>query len=469
MPYRDDNLICIELGSYETRSIFGLAESLGPAANRTRTRVGKRKDTDLYICGDDLTSILANEAEQIDIYNPVVCGHVSNWEALAAFFEHLLFVLAKEEPGTKDSEFPVILIVPPQWSLMDKDRATKMFIEQLSRPAFMIVETAAASLYACNAMTGLVVDVGHEKTDVTSIVDSVSTPSSCITVPIGGRHLSESFRTMLLDDRPLDQTSQLAIEAEQITVDLAEAIKRSEISEIRLDSKSASNMAFQADPVQGSESADGVLDIAAVVASGKTREYLARVQAEKDGVNGGAQDVVPNAQLTHNTVNVDGRILVVGRDRFRIGDMLLEGTELSDAIYNAIMNPTIDPARRRELWENIVVVGGGSRVKGFREKLIQTLQSRYGSVLVQATNDLYAPTLFSTYPTTIRAIKIPVHFPEWTGKDVEVGGQKGDNEEATFLGGCIVAHIAFASSETGSARLYVTKADYDERGPVPKL
>lgn len=463
MPFRDDNLVCIELGSYETRSTFGLAESLGPPKTRTRTRVGKRKGSDAYICGDDLSSTLANGDGTIDVIYPLVVGYITDWEALTAFLKNLIYTLTKEEPGSKESDIPVVLIVPPQWSTLDRERITKLAMEEFLRPAFMIIDTAAASLYACNSMTGLVIDVGYEKTDITSIIDSTWVPSSSITVPLGGRHLTDSFVSFLRSDRPLDQATQTPIESHEVDYELAETIKLSQICEVQVETKTPNVMAFQADAPQTGESEEGVLDIAAVVASGKTREYLAQVQAEKAGLNGTAQQTVPNAQLTHNTLTIGARTLVVGRDRFKLGDVLLEETALTDAIWNSIMSSAIDPSRRHELWENIVIVGGGAKVKGFRDRLMQALQARYGSVLTQASTNPYDPALYGIYPTTIRAIKIPIHFPEWNSKDSD-NGQTGVSEEATFLGGCIIAHIAFASSETGSARLYITKADYNDRG-----
>lgn len=464
MPFRDDSLLCIELGSYETRTIFGVAESLGPPKIRTRTRVGKRKDSEDYVCGEELEPIVSKQDSGIDIIYPLVSGCIVDLSALTAFLQNLIQTLTNEVliPETKTSDIPVVIIAPPQWSASDKDNVTKVFMEQFLRPAFMIIDSAAASLYACNSMTGLVIDVGHEKTDITSIIDSLPITNARISVPLGGRHLTEHLLAMLQNDRPLDQGTQLPLEPHQIDLDLAEAIKRSQICETQIDSKTTNVMAFQADPASlPNESDEGVLDIAAVVASGQTREYLAKVQAQKSGANGTTPELVPNNQLTHNTVTIGTQTLVVGQDRFKVADKLLEDTQLTDAIWNSIMNHAIEPARRHELWENIVIVGGGSKIKGFRERLIQVLQTRFASVMTQASSDPYSPALYSSYPVTIRAIKIPVHFPEWNSKELEDG--KGVNEDATFLGGCIIAHIAFASSESGSTRLYITKADYEEQ------
>lgn len=463
MPYRDESLICIEIGSFETRAIFGLSESLTPPKFRTRTHVAMRPDSEEWICGNDLSAALA-AGESLQVMEPLVNGHIKDWSALTAFFKYVIFSLNGEVAGSRVAEYPVILMAPPQWSPQDREKITQLFLRNFLRPAFMIADMAFASLYACNAVTGIVVDVGYQQTNVTTIIDSRTPPSGHRSVPCGGFHMTESLLAMLRRNPPLEQQNQTPMSVDDLDFALAESIKCSTICEILPGEFGSNEMAFQTEEPVG-EAEEGVLDIAAVVASGKTREYLARIQAGKDGNAGAQQDVVPNAQLTHNTTVVKDKTIVVGSDRFKVADVLLEDGILLDAVYDSIANATIEPSRRHELWENIVLVGGGARVKGFRDKMLQNLQLRYASKLTQASADPYAPPLYNAYPTTIRIIKIPIHFPEWNGKS-EDEVKKGINEEATFLGGCIVAHIAFSSSETGPARLYSTMADYSESGPV---
>lgn len=393
---------------------------------------------------------------------PLVAGCIQDWAALTAFLNHVIYTLTAEEPSSKASEYPVVLIVPPQWSLSDREKITKIFLEDFLRPAFMIIDSAVASLYACNTMTGLVIDIGHQKTDIVPIVESMVMTSARSSVPIGGAHLTEHFQALLRSDVPLMQETQSPMSPDAITIDLCEEIKRSQICEVQLNTgKNASAMAFQ--DTTG-ESEEGVLDIAAVIASGKTRDYLARVEAEKSGKS--TQEIVPNAQLTHNTVTLSSQeTLVVGQARFKVCDPLLEETTLLDAVYEAIMHPSIELHRRKDLWENLVIVGGGSKVKNFREKLVEGLQLKYASHIIGPVNDPYTGIPYlNTYPSSIRLLRIPIHFPEWNSKEGD-STKKGTNDEGTFLGAQIMAHIAFSSTETGSARLYITKNDYMENGP----
>lgn len=463
MPYRDESLVCIELGSYETRAVFGLAESLTPPKYKIRTQIAQVDGTEEYAFGDEVEAAQA-EGKILKIIDPIVRGEIVDWAAFTAFVTRVLNSFDPGVPGFTPSDRPVILVVPPRWAKQDREKVTQLFLRNLMRPAFMIVDSAFASLYACNAVTGLVIDVGHEQTNVTSIVDSILSPSSHRVIDVGGKHMTESLLAMLQRNPPLDQSTQMQLAPDEITFDLAESVKRSDVCEILPDAFGSGTMAFQTtEPEEKGE--DGVLDIAAVLASGKTKEYLAKMQANREGT-GAAQQVVPNAQLTHNTATIGDKTVVIGSDRFKAADVLVESDALLDAVFNAIVITGVEPGRRHELWENIVIVGNGARVKGFREKLIQNLQLRYASQLAQAPNEQYPHALYPIYPTTIRSLKIPVHFPEWNGK-TEDDKPKGTNEEATFLGGCIMAHIAFSSSETSeAARLYSIMADYSEAGPV---
>lgn len=473
MPFRDDHIICIEIGSHTTRSILGLSESLTPPKLRTRTRVGYRHTTETYICGADLEattdesdSAASGVNDELLFIDPIVAGEVKDWTALTAFFNHLLYTLTGEEPGARHSDYPVVLVVPLQWSRADREKVTKIFLEEFLRPAFMIMDMATASLYACNTMTGIVVDFGYSKTDITPIIDSIIIPSAASSVGTGGADMSAHLASLLSSDLPINQATQIAINGQELFPDIIEIIKTSDICEVLVENSDRLKMAFQPNDSKNEATEEGVLDIAAVVASGKTREYLARVEAEKAGQSGDAKDLVPNSQLTHNTVRINSDLtLVIGQARFKVGEPILNSLTVVEEIYRSIMNVAVDPSRRKELWENVVITGCASKISGFKEALLSALIAKYTSRNAQSNTDPYnVSNASSIYPQNIRLCKIPIHFPEWNsqrGEDTSIG----TIHEASFLGAQIMAHIAFSSTETGSARLYITRADYMENGP----
>lgn len=46
----------------------------------------------------------------------------------------------------------------------DKERITRLFFEEYGVPAFAIYDAGILALYAAGVLTGITVDIGHEKT-----------------------------------------------------------------------------------------------------------------------------------------------------------------------------------------------------------------------------------------------------------------------------------------------------------------
>ena len=50
----------------------------------------------------------------------------------------------------------------------DKERITRLFFEEYGVPAFAIYDAGILALYAAGVLTGITVDIGHEKTGTTT-------------------------------------------------------------------------------------------------------------------------------------------------------------------------------------------------------------------------------------------------------------------------------------------------------------
>ncbi|KXL49599.1 hypothetical protein M433DRAFT_75029 [Acidomyces richmondensis BFW] len=207
------------------------------------------------------------------------------------------------------------------------------------------------------------------------------------------------------------------------------------------------------------------------------------------------------------------REIEVGPERFQAASGgILE--RLADAIHRTIQScPDIN--RRSELWESLIILGNGSKIRGFKEALLDTLRRKYiisPSSATIFTSEL--PSNFSTpvatgantplpqlpgqaqqsssvnplllaattaqnphlqpsaafghshhhsmhashaqTPTSIKLAKIPEYFPEWK----EVG-----YEEATFLGAQVVSRVLFVV-DAGASKGYMSRTDYNEQGPA---
>jgi actin-related protein len=90
MPFRDDNVIVIEIGSLTTRAIIGLAESMTPPQYRVDTRVGRIKNTEndppQYLFDEDLTQAIKRQEPGLEVISPIVGGQIVDWEAIEIFW-----------------------------------------------------------------------------------------------------------------------------------------------------------------------------------------------------------------------------------------------------------------------------------------------------------------------------------------------------------------------------------------------
>lgn len=209
------------------------------------------------------------------------------------------------------------------------------------------------------------------------------------------------------------------------------------------------------------------------------------------------------------------REIEVGTERFQAAtNGVLD--RLADVVFRTISSVE-EINRRSELWDSLIIVGNGSKVRGFKEALLATLQSKYqispssatiftselpsnmSTPIATGANTpqlqgqlhgqphmgssvnplLYAATTASApqlnpmpsgmpsqmphhmhsshgqTPTSMKLAKIPEYFPEW--KDLGY-------EEASFLGAQVAAKVVFMADQ-GLSKGYMTRSDYNEQGP----
>ena len=98
----------------------------------------------------------------------------------------------------------------------------------------------------------------------------------------------------------------------------------------------------------------------------------------------------------------------VGTERFQAASQVLD--IIADAVHRTILSVD-DVSKRGELWDSLIIVGNGSRIRGFKDALLSTLTSRYlisPSNLTMFTSEL--PSNLST-PTGTGANTPQRDFP----------------------------------------------------------
>lgn len=354
---------------------------------------------------------------------PIENGRIVDWPCFFALLTHIHNTLSPP------FHTPILLIGQPVWSARDREAITQFVFEKFKAPAFSLMDSALAACYGYGTATATIVDVGKGKVDVTAVTDfSVNEHGRGIAVEgCGGDAMTDRLVELL--------------GPKGFTREMCEQLKRSNITEILppgtpLPGSSATARqganpaaAVSTGGSDGDESAprgpgdgtqtgiegdngdeeEGVLDVAAIV-SGNPTEYLANVEKEKTTAKKGAADPkgarLPNSkkekasfqfeefvQLEGEKAAANGarqyirhtRDIEVSVERFlltstrstvenRLSSGILE--DIATQIHHTIL-AVPDATKRSELWDSLIIVGCGSKVKGmFYHYYLQFRSSR---------------------------------------------------------------------------------------------
>ncbi|KAF2457838.1 hypothetical protein BDY21DRAFT_342929 [Lineolata rhizophorae] len=639
MPaFKDDQIIIISPGSRTTLAQLGLPESFTPAKLRFKSRMfpaekdGEWEPFKVRRRGKPAANGDAPPADpqpvaedgedgvqyEEDIHSdegaiwPIEEGRITDWPC---FFALMTYVYNTMNPPFHT---PILLVAQPAWTSREREKLTQFFFEKFKTPAFGLLDSAVAALYAFGTMTATVVDVGFEKADVTAISDFlVHEHGRTVALPrCGGEAMTERLYEMLkgrgftpemceqLKTSPICEVLPLGVDLPLVGEGEREAPANPAAAASTGANASGpghrNSAGAMGDAPRGpgpdtdvgeeqkeDDDNEGVLDVASIVTGGKMNEYLARKEKEKAekavARRKGAQEAatnapkaarLPNSKRPRNTfiyedyalhsalkdmnlsgqkmaemqaalsdapqqkqrtadengdsaMIVDGysstehgiprdgpirREIEVGIERFQAATGgILEN--LADAIHRTISSVE-EVNKRSELWDGLIIVGNGAKIRGFKEALLATLNSKYiispssatiftselpsnlttpsgtGTNTPQPQAPPHAaggsnvnPLLFAATtsqnphlnpgsqiqpmhthnthsshgqtPTSIKTAKIPEYFPEW---------KEAGFDEATFLGAQVAAKVFFVVDQSGS-KAYMTRTDYNDQGP----
>ncbi|KAK6532341.1 Actin-like protein arp9 (SWI/SNF complex component arp9) [Arthrobotrys megalospora] len=210
-------------------------------------------------------------------------GRIVNWEA---FFALLLHV---HETLNPTFHTPILMISQPCWTCTDKERICQFIFEKLKTPGFGMMDAAAAINAAYNSQHSLVIDVGYEKTDITALIDWNIQEVNRTTIPFGGHSMNKHLQKLLPEftEEEIDQLKRsniCEILPPGVPIPGEEDADRDAL--LRPVEPTTIGMGDLAQPKAlddegNEEEEEGVTNIAAIVASGKTQEYLAKKEKEK--------------------------------------------------------------------------------------------------------------------------------------------------------------------------------------------
>ena len=230
-------------------------------------------------------------------------------------------------------------------------------------------------LYAVGTTTGLVIDIGYEKTDITPILDTVVQYHATVQLNIGARdldfylaHLLSTDREVLLGLSPSDGAPALTeAELDECLLSLAIQLKHAGHLRVHVEGQ-----------INSEANEDELTDVAAVLAQGREKAVIeARSKKKADAAAGIAKRRVEEDKVE---VVFRGKTVVVGPIRLRFSEPLLDcellkgikgidQTKLEDKSRSVPEGVEwsinqVDHDKRASLWENVVITGGISRIRG---------------------------------------------------------------------------------------------------------
>lgn len=491
--------------------------------------------------------------------------------AFLAFLDHVHGLLTTTYHNT-----PIMLMASPQWTRPDCETIARYIFENTRTPALCIIHSGIATQYGLKWPNMTVVDIGYQKVDVTAIHDGRVVNHMDVGASEGDSEISggEVFTRSLLK----------LLEEKGFNYNMAEQLKKSAICEVlpyvataeelmelpqqntaglkpggsapsagqQAASSASKPAAANGDETNGNAEDDGVLDVAAIVTSGQTKEFLAKKEKEKEKGKPGRKPKgdkeadnaakavrLPNSKRSHNSFSYEEIIqeevpkekvekqangATVPEAEKKEGETngaqpqpqgdatpatteapkLAEGQEQTQPSVEPKpeANPTPAPpaneaperrpkriqrnvevglerfkfAQRREIdrivyaiyrtvqgvddmymrpacWDNLVFVGNGSRLRGLRENILQTLNARH--LVSPSTATMFTSELPSNMAT-----------PTGTGAQTPTGSFTGMPHQLPTSGVNPLLQAATAAAAGGANNALTPQAASEAGGPA---
>ncbi|KAF9165505.1 hypothetical protein DFQ26_009884 [Actinomortierella ambigua] len=304
----------------------------------------------VYYCGNALTEAQQQfNQDELTLTSPIREGIVRDWGAMEALWRHVLF----RELGIKRSRnaSPVLMVVPTDWTKEEHERITQIFFESFNVPGLYLAEEPLMTLYGCGSVTGLIVDIGHNSTEITPIIDTQIQRHAIQSIPLAGADIDAHFLQLLKAD------TQLVKEYGQpLDLEFARHLKESGVCQ---------------------------------ALSGDEKESKARVTAE-----------------------YNGKEFTVGAARYKAVDPLFNVDLTGKAVMNVIeaihaAQLACKAEKRITLWESIVITGGSCQIKGLQGRIQQELEKslavseNFGEYQIRDVRFLKVPDYFPNLKDSI--------------------------------------------------------------------
>ncbi|KAG0373616.1 hypothetical protein BGX24_011463 [Mortierella sp. AD032] len=329
------------------------AEAAAEGTSETKEQAKENESNKLqtiYYCGSALTEATQQYPEsELTVSTPIQDGIVKDWASMEALWRHVLF----RELGIKRSRnaSPVLMVVPTGWTKEEHERITQIFFENFNVPGLYLAEEPLMILYGCAAITGLVIDIGHNSTEITPILETQILRNAIQSIPLAGSDIDKHFLELLKGD------AQLVREyGEPLDLEFARHLKESGVCQ---------------------------------VLSKDEKENKARVHTE-----------------------YNGKKFTVGSVRYKAAEPLFNPDVVGKRVQTIIeaihaAQYAVKAEKRQSLWESIIITGGTCQIKGLQSRIESELSDslavseNFGEFQVRDVKFLKIPDYFPSLKDSI--------------------------------------------------------------------
>ncbi|CAG9317535.1 unnamed protein product [Blepharisma stoltei] len=317
MDGEEQAVIVLDIGTGVSKCGFA-----GDDAPRSifRTKVGRPRVPgimvgmdlrDAYVGGD-----VMDRRGLLNLTYPMQKRQIEDWEDMIKVWHHAFYNELKVAP----EEHTVLLSESPLNPPKKKEKTMEIMFEEFTVPSFYTSASATLGLFAAGTTIGLVVDSGEGGTHTVPVYEGYSCVHAINSLKFAGGELTSTLRG-LLDERGYSFTT---------------------LKEI-----------------------DVVRDIKEKLCAIKENYSSA---AESEEVAG--EDVLYELPDSHTILIKDERFRAP-EGLFNPGMFGIEDDGIHHKVYQSVMK--CDQDIRKEMYDNILLVGGTTLIKGLKERLIKEL------------------------------------------------------------------------------------------------
>ncbi|WVQ77823.1 hypothetical protein IAR50_007514 [Cryptococcus sp. DSM 104548] len=356
-----------------------------------------------------------------------------DWEGREFVISHVYALAGINIPS---NTIPLLLIPPaspPLLPLSTQASYTQFAFETINSPMFSILPAPLAGLFALGATTGIVIYIGPSESSVFLVTDSIVRWECTTTADVGRLDCVAFFEGLLMEDEDLDKELKAAAGRESWEGEEKKKLVK-EVADFLIIYR-----------LVGDASA------APAVNSHKSKKQQAQAvaAANKAAADAAARAVEQSDLIVVTIPSLPEKEIQLGPVRHRLCEPLLRGKTVGgdtvwEAVGRAIESASLSLGEKLAVWDGIAMIGETAKIQSFSPALV-TYLSPYLLSSAELTSDCQ--------PSKLRLLSIPEYFANY---------RKTTTDLAPFLGGQLVARVAFTESQ---GKHSISKIDYNFKGP----